>query len=72
MSMENKIMFEITELVSKYCELQMIKPDNVYIQLVADKEGKLHIVSFDVGVSVDLVRDGKIVNKKLFGGNDGK
>lgn len=50
----------------------MIKPDNVYIQLVADKEGKLHIVSFDVGVSVDLVRDGKIVNKKLFGGNDGK
>jgi len=37
---------------------------------VSDKEGKLHVVSFDVTVSVDLDRDAKIVNKKLFGVGD--
>lgn len=66
MSSENKGIYEIAEIVSRYCELQMVKPDNVYIQLASDKEGKLHVVSFDVTVSVDLDRDAKIVNKKLF------
>lgn len=65
-SIENTGICEIAEIVSRYCELQMIKPDDVYIELHSDKEGRLHVVSFDVTVSVDLDRDAKIVNKKLF------
>jgi septum formation topological specificity factor MinE len=51
MSDGDKIAREIVDVVSRYCESQMINPTDVHIQLAADKEGKLHIVTFNVSIS---------------------
>jgi len=70
MSDGDKIALEIVDVVSRYCESQMINPTDVHIQLAADKEGKLHIVCFEASISVASSEDARSANSG-YGGRVG-